>query len=279
MANLSLDSLLGGYLRLHGFKSRYFKTSLGQLHYFEKRVQNSKGTLAFVHGIGASSAHFERVLIPLCKSGYSILAVDLPGHGQSSEIEGGVSPSSILQSLEEWLNQVAGRDFILIGNSLGASLCLQYTIFNPDRPAKVIVTSPAGGFETEKEWSDFRKLLSFDSVSDSKKMMSRLYHRNPIYLPLIYPFFYQTMNRKGVRELLSSAGYEHFQLDREVPENFPPTLFIWGQSERLFAEKNLQWFKRVFPKQVQFEHPEKMGHCPHLENPKWFRNRIVEFLN
>jgi hypothetical protein len=40
----------------------------------------------------------------------------------------------------------------------------------------------------------------------------------------------------------------------------------------------LNRFRQIFPSNILIEQPENMGHCPHVEQPKWFCDRVIQFI-
>jgi len=274
----SHDQLLGYYLRLFGFRSRRLRVKSCEMHYFEKRHPQEKGVLVFVHGVGASSGHFARLLNPLWKKGYTILAPDLPSHGQSSDSEEYLDSNHFYELFYEWANAVIPKKFVLIGNSLGGALSLCYACENPERLKHLVLISPAGGFESQDEWDKFKSILKFQSIEDSKRFIPWIYHRAPLYLPLTYRPFLRSMQRKGLRELIEGTEFQSFCLAPHVLKQLPSTLFIWGKSEKFFPRKHLDQFRKLLPSHVVYEEPEGVGHCPQLDNPKWVTDRIATLL-
>lgn len=277
----TFDSFLGLHLKFHGLASKTTEIPGGKIHYYQYQGNPDLPTLVVVHGIGSNSTHFGRVLVALKKAGYPLLAIDLPSHGLSSDLAHPLTAEALHQSLEDWIHAVLPRDkkFVLVGNSLGGALCLRFSLNHPHRVERMVVSSPAGGFESEDEWQSFREGVQFKTLKDSQSFMKRLYHRHPFYLPVMYYPFFLSMTRKGVQELLHHASVKDFQVEPEAEfSSLPPMLFVWGKEEKVFSEKNLEWFKRVLPKTTVFEHPDNVGHCPHLEKPEWFVPRMLDFL-
>src|SRR5437764_7638570 len=83
-------------------RSRWVEVEGARLH---MRVGGNGPPVVLVHGFGVSGSY----MVPLARelvSSYSVYAVDLPGHGQSSRPPGHPSISSLSAALEGWLNVV-----------------------------------------------------------------------------------------------------------------------------------------------------------------------------
>ncbi len=266
-------------IKIMGFSSRTTSVLGGVLHYFEKKARNSRGSIVLLHGIGSNATHFWRVMGPLHRAGYSVYALDLPGHGRSPDLSGTMTSELLHQMFAAWANQVVLGKFILVGNSLGGAMGLRFSLQYPSRVNRLILISPGGGFESEGEWEKFKEELDFKSVEESIQVMPKIFHQVPFYMPLFYGSFFRSMRRKGVQDLIRLTRFEDFRLD-EGASTFvllPQTLFIWGQSEKLFPRAHLAKFKRILGSQVIFEEPASISHCPQLENPGWLSQRILEF--
>jgi len=87
----------------------------------ELRKGAKKGTIILLHGNSSSSKVFE----PVFNSdiAYTLLAIDLPGHGESERAENYGYP----QIREKLLDQVlkVEEPLILVGNSLGGHLAIE----------------------------------------------------------------------------------------------------------------------------------------------------------
>ncbi|MFY0534829.1 alpha/beta fold hydrolase [Nannocystis pusilla] len=59
----------------------------------------------------------------------------------------------------------------------------------------------------------------------------------------------------------------------------PPTLILWGRSERLLPSASLEFFRRAVPAHVRIEEPDEFGHCPYLDRPRAVADRIAAFVD
>lgn len=284
MQTFSLDTVLYLILKIFGFKSVYTETSVGRIHSFVKERANPKGTIVLVHGIGSASVHFWEVAIALYRKGYSIYVPDLPGHGLNPDLEGPNGFVSIYHMFEEWANKaLPKKKFAMVGSSLGGAIALRYALHHGKRLRRLMVISPAGGFTTPEDWENFQASMRLETVKDSKNLLAKVYTKKPLYFPLLYQPFLAAMSRKMVRDVMERTEYKDLHL-HSVPVDhdnlhkiLPPTLFVWGKSERLFGSHHLEKFRNTLPKKVKIEEPHQVGHAPHLDNPKWMIQRIVHF--
>lgn len=100
-------------------------------------------TLVFLHGYGESLLSW-RALLGQFTSRYRVVALDLPGFGQSQSPGFGYS----YPAYAAWLDSVLAREttgpLVMVGHSMGGELAAGYTIDHPDRVVAAVLIAPAG---------------------------------------------------------------------------------------------------------------------------------------
>lgn len=56
-----------------------------------------------------------------------------------------------------------------------------------------------------------------------------------------------------------------------------PILLVWGRSERLLPESHFDYYREVLPAHAVLERPERLGHVPQANSPRWVAERIFAF--
>ncbi len=112
-----------------------------------KADEPSKGVVCLIHGLGEHCGRYTHVAAKLAEAGYSVIALDLPGHGKSQGKRGHIRSYKILQQDIGMLIGEAARRYpnipcYLYGHSLGGNLVLNYAFSNDPRLAGIISTSP-----------------------------------------------------------------------------------------------------------------------------------------
>ncbi|MEO5969067.1 MAG: alpha/beta hydrolase [Bdellovibrionia bacterium] len=290
---LSLDLLLEFRLWLLGFRSSKVsleKNELGKtetihshIRYFfrEGSPEFRSFVVVLAHGLGASASHFGNLMIPLSKAGFTVYALDLPGHGESSIPPDGLTSDSIYQGFHQWMKQVIPNDkkVVLIGNSLGGGIALRYAVENSEQLKNLVLISPAAGFETQSQWEEFRETIRMKTFQDGCRYGEKIYHAPPFYSPAIGYSIWKTFNQKAIRNLIETAQVDDFFLKKPFSENFPQTLVIWGKSEKVFHKRHLDWIRTHLPKTHVIDESEGVGHCPQIDAPEWLFNRIKKFIS
>jgi len=99
--------------------------------------------LVLLHGLGESHIGWRPVLDALSE-GYDVIAIDLPGFGQSPALPGGVSPTAVnlAAAVQDTLDTLGVGEYHVAGYSLGARVAIQ--LAGSDRVRSVIAIAPDG---------------------------------------------------------------------------------------------------------------------------------------
>lgn len=118
----------------------------GGLH-VRRRDGSDRIPVLFVHGLAGHGRQWRAQLIALAAAGHPVAAPDLRGHGRSD-------PSGTLRyEIEDYARDLAAvveslgwRRFVLVGHSLGAAICIEYTADHDpgDRVAGLFLVDPNG---------------------------------------------------------------------------------------------------------------------------------------
>ena len=107
--------------------------------------------LVLVHGLGSSWITWAPVLATLART-RRIVAIDLPGHGESAPLGGEVTVDTIADAIERFLRRNGLETADLVGSSLGARLVLE--LARRGLGGHVVALDP-GGFWTLAERAVF----------------------------------------------------------------------------------------------------------------------------
>ena len=118
------------------------------------RTRSGTGTpLVLLHGLGSSRRAWDPV-VPLLTGRFDVIAVDLPGFGDSAPLPGPAEPdpASLAREVAGLLDQLGLATAHLAGNSLGGWVALELAALRP--AASVTLLSPAGLWAGNTPWYD-----------------------------------------------------------------------------------------------------------------------------
>src|SRR5512134_795594 len=103
----------------------------GQVVVYEAGRGN-KRAIMLVHGIGEEGAHDYREHIAWLRESFHVIAMDLPGFGQSDKSNSLYSPANYARVLKLIADRFIGRPFVMVGHSMGALASLRYAADYPE---------------------------------------------------------------------------------------------------------------------------------------------------
>ena len=110
----------------------------------------AKPTVIFLHGAGCDHTVWQLPARWFAWHGYSVLAVDLPGHGRS---EGAPLPS--IAALAQWVGRLldasGAKTATLIGHSMGAAIALEAAAALGARAVRIALIGTAGSIPVHKD--------------------------------------------------------------------------------------------------------------------------------
>ncbi|WP_345949542.1 alpha/beta hydrolase [Mucilaginibacter sp. PAMB04274] len=113
---------------------------------YHERNSEANETVFFIHGNSNSSLLWDKQLNDEQLQSYRLIAIDLPGHGESSHAENPVEDYTIIKLgglMYNTINQLSdGKPFIVCGFSLGSNVVAEMLTFDL-RPKGIILVSPS----------------------------------------------------------------------------------------------------------------------------------------
>lgn len=100
--------------------------------------------ILLIHGIGSNADTWADIPERLSARGLRAVAVDLPGHGESSRGPGDYSLGSLASTLRDLLDHLGIDRVHLIGHSLGGGVSMQFTYQFPERVATMLLEASGG---------------------------------------------------------------------------------------------------------------------------------------
>ena len=268
-------------------KSRYYKTDLGSIHYFDFGLDIEE-TIVFLHGFTGSSRDFLEIPDSIIRN-YRCLIPDLPGHGKTQVIETEINFNTAGQItlLKEWLTSLKQSKFHLFGYSMGGRLALQFAIKNYHQLHSLILVSTTAGIDEEV----MRKVR----VKADNELADKILNSNPgdfLTAWLAQPLFKeiadsQDITKEVIRRLpLQSSGLACSL--KYFGSGVMPS--VWHQltniktSTLVIAGSKDQKYLALASKLVALIENSRLkvlptGHAPLIESPTLLWKQVAEFLN
>lgn len=249
-----------------GYTSHFVETAHGKVHYLESAGQGPLPPIVLFHGLGCQGTDLYPVFRHLRAVSSKVILVDLPAHGQTEIPVETLSLAETQRSFFQGMDQILAQEapVILFGNSLGGWQSLLYAQHNPAELAGLVVVSPAGAEGTEAQYTRLRQVFTHDTIEEPYTVLPLLFNKDLSVPGLVAMMIQGRFSLPRVRTLMSQLSPE-MVVPPELLHNLkPPTLFIWGQSDRIFPDM-LPYFKAHLPPQAEVHEPPHFTHSPYIE--------------
>jgi pimeloyl-ACP methyl ester carboxylesterase len=241
----------------------------GALHYFEG---GSGKTVVLLHGSGSQAGDWHDV-VPALARRYHVLALDLPGHGESGPAEGPLPVGDLADSLGALLDaKSAGQPVTLIGNSLGGWVSLLYAWHHPERVERVIGISSSGIFATLKV------PLNPKNHEEARRLVAAI--RGP-YLPVPSDEELDELMRRiaagPAPRLFAGLRAEDF-LETKAAEIRVPVELVWGEEDGVLPLDYGRRLASLLP-HARLHPLPRCGHMPQVHCPRELAHLLLDLLD
>lgn len=246
-----------------------------------------KPALLYVHGLMGTWRNWIFNLLPFADR-YRVIAVDLPGFGDSQMPRGEFSIEHYADVLRELLGKLGIERVTLIGNSMGGQIGTVVAKKMPEILDQLVLVDPAG-FSTSSKF--LRKLAPWAKVLDFFFAIGAKFKRTIAFNRWLAAAATKIVLHKPMEisgnlmmllvEGLGKAGFVPavLTITRTPVRFFPgevktPTTIIWGRNDLLIPKKDAFKFHKMIPGS-RLELMDDVGHIPMFETPERF-NALIE---
>lgn len=177
--------------------------------------------------------------------------------------------------VEAFVNHMKLSKMVLIGNSLGGHVGLIYTLRNPEKVDKLVLTGSSGLFEDSMGGS-FPKRGSYDYVEERVKYT--FYNPETATKELIDEVFETTNDiPKCLRIVAIAKSAQRNNMAKEITNIQAPTLLVWGLNDTITPPMVAHEFNRLIPNST-LRFIDECCHAPMMEQPLKFNKLLDNFL-
>jgi pimeloyl-ACP methyl ester carboxylesterase len=185
--------------------------------------------LVLLHGAGGTAALWRSQLEHFARA-HSAIALDFPGHGRSSGVEGLATVADYADLLVAVAHRMQLRPFVAVGRSLGAAVALALVLKHPELLRGLVVVATGAWFEiadgalqTTREVVSGRRGQQFTAEAFSPATAPEIMRR---------AWFEQVKTDPRVlyADLLACRG---FDVRRRLRDIQIPTLVVAGADDRM----------------------------------------------
>ncbi len=253
--------------------------------------EEGRQSLVLLHGFGASSYSFSR-LIPELSKYFRVYAIDLKGFGKSPKPKNsGYSVYDQAVLVDRFLKDYNLKNIILIGHSYGGGVALSLVLLDPKRVEKMVLIDSACydqrlpklirwlqipivgkvGFFILPSSFEIKESYRYAFYDDSKipEDIVKEYTKN-LYLPNAKSVYFKT-TQELIPEDINDISKKYATIEI-------PTLLIWGEND-IVIPKDKAYRLHKDLKNSKLVIIPKCGHIPHEEKPKEVLKALKSFLD
>ncbi len=229
--------------------------------------------------------------IPALGEDFNVIAIDLPGFGESAMPAGGaISIPGYARTVVGVLNTLGVERASLVGNSMGGQTAVQTALDHPTRVHRTILVSPAGystcatppalGYSAGLGGTLLANAASWRRFLITRPRLRAVALGGVVAHPeLLSPeICFELM---GADRKVGFAAAAHAILDHDfrthLGEVASPTLVVWGRNDRLVTYRDAARIADRIPNAEKLVLRDT-GHCAMVERPVWFNKTAREFL-
>ena len=276
--------------------SEHAVTVLGSdTHYWVYGPDDAPLTIVVAHGYRGEHHGLEPVIAQF--RGVRFIGADMPGFGESGELDAGHSIDSYARWLAEFMTQLKVTDAVVIGHSFG-SIISSYAIANGlINPPKLVLINPIAapalegpsafltrltmafyrlalvvpekvGYWQLSNWAIIRGMSVKLAVTRDKELRRFIHDQHHTY-------FGRFASRKQVVDSFdASVSYTVGDFAEKITM---PTVLIGAEKDPITAVKHLHALQALMPN-AQLHVIPNVGHLIHYEVPRVAAQHIIDFL-
>jgi pimeloyl-ACP methyl ester carboxylesterase len=234
-----------------------------------------------IHGIGAS-LYIWRFLMPLAARRYRVVALDLPGFGQSDkrrDADYGLDAQA--NRVTAFLDQLGVGEACLVGSSMGGTIALWMARQNPRRFSRVVGIAPAT--QPRLPLVNLSRLRHVPVRAHrwiNSRVMKQLLRQVTARPELMtdeaidqYLRPYRDSGDGTVTFLLATRILQDARLPKALRDVQSSCLILYGMNDRLISLRMMQDLESLIPRAKLLVHPTA-GHHSMEDEPDWVMAEI-----
>lgn len=261
------------------------------------RVAGTGPLVVLIHGLAGSSTTWEPVIAGLAEH-CTVLAPDLPGHGESAKpVDGDYSLGSLASSIRDVMVALGYEHATVVGQSLGGGIAMQFAYQFPTRCERLVLVGSGG---LGREVTPLLRALAFPGVEYLLPVvlsgpvreagraicaaLARVGLHPSAYTTEIWRSF-ESLTDPETRDafvrtlgaVIDVGGQRVSAHDRLPLAKDIPTLIVWGSNDAIIPSGHATAAHETLPTS-RVEIFDGVGHYPHCEDPERFLEVLLDFI-
>jgi abhydrolase domain-containing protein 6 len=270
-------------LQLAGLSERQQEVAGLSIHYYEGGPREAE-TILLIHGFAANKDNWPRFARYLTDR-YRVIAIDLPGFGESSKPDASYDVGSQVERLAAFIRALGIQRLHLVGNSMGGHIGALYAARYPSQVLSLALFANAG--VTSPRPSELRQRLEngqanpllADSAEDFQRLLDFVFVEPPDLPERVKGYLAEraVASSASNRRIFQQLVERYIPLEPELPKIQAPTLLLWGDRDRLLDVSSIEVMRPLL-KKPSVVIMANCGHAPMVERPEETARHYLAFL-
>ena len=252
---------------------------------FEKSTQPSRvgpqrvfsggggAPVVLLHGAGDQAGGWSKVAPRLAKS-FTVVAVDLAGHGESAPASGPIPFEALLSGFDGAMKVLPQGKVTLVGNSLGAWVATVWAKEHPERVGHLVLVNGGPLLGDRPDLT-----LQPKNRAEADRTLQAL--RDPS-APMVPDFVVDDIIREAgtgpiARIAAEAKSMPAYLLDGKLAGFDVPVDLLWGASDKLLSVDYAKRLAAQLPA-ARLTTIERCGHAPAVECAERFTEALLKVL-
>lgn len=270
--------------QLAGLSER--QVALGDLsiHYYEGGPARGE-TILMIHGFSANKDNWLRFARHFTQR-YHVIALDLPGFGDSDRPVGSYDVGTQAERLESFIKTLELGKVHLVGNSMGGHIAGLFAARYPNQ-VRSLALFDSGGVKAPKTSELFRLIesgqpnpLVVRNAKDFERMLAFVFVEPPPLPASVKAYLAEKSlaSQTHYDEVFRQLRERYIPLEPELPRIEAPTLLLWGDLDRVLDVSSIEVMKPLL-KKPSVVIMQNCGHAPMIERPEETARHYQAFLD
>jgi pimeloyl-ACP methyl ester carboxylesterase len=258
------------------------------------RIAGSGPVLLLLHGI-AGTADAWVPSMPVLARRFTVIAPDLPGHGQSDKAPGDYSLGALANSMRDLLVGLGHTRATIVGHSLGGGVAMQFAYQYPERCERLVLVASGGLGRSVNPLLRAAALPGAGLVLSVAappivavggllgSLAGRVGLRPAPDVREISRGFATLVDGRTrsafldtLRSVVSPSGQRVDATSKLYLAAGMPVLIVWGSRDPVIPANHGRRAHSMIPNSTYVEF-EESGHMPHADEPHRFADVVLEF--
>jgi 2-hydroxy-6-oxonona-2,4-dienedioate hydrolase len=245
-------------------KSIYMKVNGASMHarLSEHSVPPTASTVVLVHGLAVSSGYMVPTAVRLAAH-YHVYLPDLPGFGKSAKPTHILTVPELADALADWMQVMELPPAILLGNSLGCQIIVNFALKYPERITHAVLVGP--------------------TMDPKARSIRRAALRLVLDLPCeplpFLPVLLREYLAAGLRRMIRTLKYAFAdRMEEHLASVQTPTLIVRGARDPIVGQEWTEEVHRLLPTS-QLVVVRGAGHAVNFNAPDKLVRTVRSFLS